>query len=98
MPARTIRSLVAVAGILILGSCSVSVGGGKLDTAKLQNEISTEIQQQTGVTVDSVSCPEGIDAKQGTTFDCTATAGGDSVTVNVDVTDDDGNVHWKLAP
>jgi len=97
VPPSTIRTLVAVAGTVVLGACSVSVGTDKLDTAKLQREISTGIEQQTSASVSSVSCPDNVEGRKGTTFDCTATlADGTTLTAQVDVTDDEGNVHWQL--
>jgi major membrane immunogen (membrane-anchored lipoprotein) len=36
------------------------------------------------------------DAEKGDTFQCTVSADGDTATVRVEQTDDEGNVNWEL--
>lgn len=98
MRTSPIRTLVATAAsVVALGACSVSVTTGSLDTAKLEQEIASGLEEQTGVTATDVSCPDNVEGRKGTTFDCTATADdGSKATIQVDVTDDDGNVNWEV--
>jgi hypothetical protein len=92
------RALAAALVALALGACSasVSVGGKNLDTAKLEDRISAEIDKQLNVKTD-VSCPRNVKIKEGDTFECTAKAD-DGSTRQVQVTqkDDEGNVHFEL--
>jgi Mrp family chromosome partitioning ATPase len=80
---------------LALTGCSVSVGG--LDMAKAQTEIAKGIEEQTGATGVTVTCPESAPLEQGNTFTCTATtADGQTATVTVTQTDDQGNINWEV--
>lgn len=80
---------------LALTGCSVSVGG--LDMAKAQTEIAKGIEEQTGATGVAVTCPESAPLEQGNTFTCTATtADGQTATVTVTQTDDQGNINWEV--
>jgi hypothetical protein len=95
MSYATIRrfALGAVAA-LALAACQTTL---TLNTENLQRLIQTGIQEQNpGVVVSSVTCPERP-LQLGDVFNCTATtADGQSLTVEVTQTDAAGNVHWKI--
>jgi hypothetical protein len=96
---RAISRVSAGVAVVLLAGCSASVGTSKtLDTSKLEDEIQSGIESKVqGVDVTSVSCPDDVEIKQGGKFTCTATAStGASRTVDVTMTDDQGNVHWEL--
>jgi hypothetical protein len=91
------RTLAPIAvlpiALLALAGCSSS----NLDTGKAEKEIQRGIQQQTGVKVKSVTCPDGVEAKKGDTFNCVVRAvNGQKAIVRVRQTDDEGNVRWRL--
>ena len=91
MKNRFVRVAV-LAATLLLAAC-----GKVIDTEELESQLATELQAQTGVTVTSVDCPEDVDAEQGDTFNCTATADdGSTADIKVTQTDDDGNVRWEV--
>jgi Domain of unknown function (DUF4333) len=85
--------------VLGLAGCSFSASVGSVDTQKAQTEIAKGIQEQTGATGVQVKCPDDVPLQQGGTFTCTATASnGESATVSVTQTDDQGGISWKLQP
>lgn len=97
MAANRTRWMATASAAMILGlaGCSFSVGG--LDMAKAQTEIAKGIEEQTGATGVAVTCPESVPIEQGSTFNCTATTGdGQSATVTVTQTDDQGNINWEI--
>lgn len=80
--------VAGLAGLLVLAACS-----GTLDTDKLEQQAKTAIARDVGVPVVSVACPKGVEAKEGATFTCEATAAdGSKATVRVVQTDGEGNV------
>lgn len=85
--------VVAAAAALILAGCGEPV----INTDELETQIAAELQAQTGVTPESVTCPDDVPAQQGATFNCTVTAD-DGSTANITVTqqDDAGNVRWEV--
>ncbi len=88
-----------VVGAIVLSACSfeASVGSSGLDMEKLENGIFDGIEEQTGVEMESVECPEEMDEEEGLNFECTATdTSGESVQVRVVQTDDEGNVEWEI--
>lgn len=99
MSTTTLRRMLGAALLgFALGGCSVSasIGVKTLDTAKLEDTISAEIAKEVNGTVD-VSCPDGVEAQAGHTFECTATADdGSAGQVRVTQIDDLGNVEFAL--
>lgn len=88
--------VVAAAAVALMTACEVSFGGG-LDTGKIEAEVTAGIEEQTGIAVRSVECPDDVDAEAGNTFTCTVTAeDGSTATVEVTQQDDEGNVRWEL--
>jgi hypothetical protein len=82
-------SLAAVA----LAAC----GDAKLDTDRAESAIRSGITRQTGVKIDTVRCPEDVEARRGETFRCVAQASnGQRARVEVRQRDDEGSVSWRL--
>ncbi len=87
--------LLAVAAAPVLAAaCSTTP---VLDDDRLEEVISTQFEQQTGVGLTSISCPDDTPIEQGNTFQCTATAAdGQTLTMQVTQTDDAGRVNWEV--
>lgn len=97
MPTRLALTALIAAGTFLLSACEFSVGSDGLDIDKLEDEISEGIESQTGESVSSIDCPESRDVEEGDTFTCDVElVGGESVTVEVEQTDDEGNVVWAV--
>lgn len=94
---RRVIALLAVALLTLGARCEASVGGG-LDTGQIETEIQSGIEEQNpGVTVSSVDCPDDVQAEAGNTFTCTANVEGQGpAEVTVTQTDDQGNVRWSV--
>ena len=93
MTRRRAFALVALPAALALSAC----GSKMLNTDKLETSIKQGLQQQTGVRIKSVSCPDKIKLEAGGTFNCTAvTTGGDRATVRVVQQDDQGHVRYQV--
>jgi hypothetical protein len=88
-----VRSIL-VAGLLALAAAGCTK---QLDTAGLEDQLKTDLQERLGRAVTSVDCPTDVDAKAGVTFRCTA-AGGDGSTTTIEVSQDDdqGHVTWEV--
>ena len=87
-------AVAAVPALLALSACGTRV----LNTDKLETSIKRGIEQQAGVRVKSVSCPNKVELKAGGTFNCIAlTTGGDRATVRVVQQDDQGHVRYQVA-
>lgn len=75
---------------------SFSIGGGDtLNTEKLQTAVQAEIVKVVPNATADVSCPTGVKAESGATFDCTATVNGQQATIKVTQKDADGNVNFE---
>jgi hypothetical protein len=93
------RYLIVVAAVAMFSACSfeASIGESGLDMDKLEDSIFEGIEEQTGVELESVDCPDEMDQEEGLNFECKATAtDGESVQVRVVQTDDEGNVDWEI--
>ena len=99
---RTLSRLVRKPGLLLavaatpllVAACSTTL---ILDDARLEEVISTQFEQQTGVGLTSISCPDDTPIAQGNTFQCTATAAdGQALTIQVTQADNAGNVDWEV--
>lgn len=90
------RGRSVVAGLLLLAVLLPS-GCKRLNLRKLEELVSSSIQEKTGVAVTSVTCPEERDLKADDEFECTLVVEGNrTFRVNVKQTDDDGNVSWSV--
>jgi hypothetical protein len=79
--------------VMALGAC----GDAKLDTDRAEAAIRSGITRQTGVKIDSVRCPDDVQARKGETFRCVASASnGQRARVEVTQRDDEGSVSWRL--
>ncbi|HYI22025.1 MAG TPA: DUF4333 domain-containing protein [Candidatus Limnocylindrales bacterium] len=86
--------LAVAAAPLLAAACSTTL---VLDDARLEQVIATQFQQQTGVGLTGVSCPDDTPLAQGNTIQCTATAAdGQTLTIQVTQTDNAGNVNWEV--
>jgi hypothetical protein len=94
MTRRRVFALIAVPAALALSACGTKV----LNTGKLETNIKQGLEQQAGVRIKSVSCPDKIKLEAGGTFTCTAvTTGGDRAAVRVVQQDDKGHVSYQVA-
>ncbi|MGY1729014.1 DUF4333 domain-containing protein [Geodermatophilus sp. SYSU D01062] len=88
-----VGSILAVLVVAGLGVGAFFLLGSKvLDTAEAERQIAAVAQEQAGVTVTDVSCPEDVELAAGTVTTCTAQLEGQEVTFTVEQTDDEGNV------
>ena len=92
-----------VAGVAVLISVGLVACGG-IDTDKLEEEMSTDAQEQvddSGIdaTVESVSCPDDIESETGTEFECQLEfSDGTAAVANGEVTDgDEGDVEYQFS-
>lgn len=89
--------LVSCGAALALSGCSFSFGG--IDYKTLEEEITNKLNESyssIGEKVSGVQCPEqSPEPKAGSTFDCTAEVGDQTVRVGVTVKDDDYNVSYE---
>ena len=92
------RAAVLVALSVALGACSasVSVGGSNtLDTAKLKKAIRTEVDDKLPIRIGQVTCPEDVKVDEGDIFSCEVAIDDDSLEIEVEQTDDEGNVDFR---
>ena len=79
------------------GFAAAGCGDKKLDTGKLEGKIQDGIQQQAGVKIRNVDCPDDVNVKKGDTFNCKATTrSGQTANVKVTQQDDEGNVNYQV--
>lgn len=85
---------------VVLGTALAAAGCTQtLDMEKARVAIDTGIEEQLGLKVSGVTCPETRETKANDTFDCTAAIeGGGEVAVTVSQKDDAGNIEWKANP
>jgi len=76
---------------LLLTGCSVTVTGGGLDTAKIQDALAAE----TGESI-TLRCPAEIPFQAGLVTTCPATADGANALVTITQLDDKGDVDLQL--
>lgn len=87
--ARTIRFLGAglvCATVITACSTSVSVGPSEVAQSDVESQVATQLAAQTSQPLPKVSCPSGLQAKVGSSIDCTLTAQGDTTKYPVHVT------------
>jgi hypothetical protein len=88
-----VGSILAALVVAGLGIGAFFLLGGKvLDTAEAERQIVALAEEQAGVTVTDVSCPEDVELAAGTVTTCTASLEGQEVTFTVEQTDAEGNV------
>jgi hypothetical protein len=90
--------LLPVLGLTLLaGGCSFnfSLGDKTLEANDAQTKIKDELIKQTGLTVNSVTCPSEIKAKVGETFECKADTNAGNIPILAKTTDDKGGFKWN---
>ncbi len=88
-----VGSILAALVVAGLGIGAFFLLGGKvLDTAEAERQIVALTEEQAGVTVTDVTCPEDVELAAGTVSTCTAQVEGQEVSYTVEQTDDEGNV------
>lgn len=84
-------------GLALVAAALAACGEAKLDTARAESAIRSGITRQTGVKIDTVRCPDQVEARRGETFRCVALASnGQRARVEVTQRDDEGSVSWRL--
>lgn len=90
---RTFACLTAVLALALAGCAKT------LDSTDAEKQISSSLEKQTQQKPKKVDCPDDIDAKKGSKFNCTVTADDNTtVTVNAVTTDDDGKFSYQVDP
>ena len=85
--------LVAVAAVLALAAC----GESTLDANQIEEEITPQVEEQTGTRDVAIDCPDDVEAEEGGKFECDLSAqGGIEAKVEVTQDDDEGNVRWRV--
>ncbi len=82
-----IISALASAAALALTGC-----GSSVDSAEVEDQISSALEDQIGAAPDDVSCPDDLDAEVGSKTRCELTADGTTYGVSVEVTSVEGDV------
>ena len=89
--------LVAACGLFAFATaaCDTTL---TLNDDQLEQTITQQFQAQTNVALTAIDCPSDRPLQTGDTFTCSATTElGESLTINVTQTDDQGNVNWTVA-
>jgi predicted secreted protein len=94
---RFTRALGAAALALTLGLAS-GCGASSVNASDLEEQVSSELENQVGQAPDSVDCPDDLDAEVGAEVRCTLNDGDQSYGVSVNVTEVDGtDVRFDIA-
>lgn len=90
--------VIAIIGGTAISGCSASVGGGTIDRAELEQQVSDSLEQQVGTAPESVDCPDELAAEPEATTRCTVTApDGSEIGATVTVTEVEGsNVSFDI--
>lgn len=67
-----------------------------LPAAAVETEVKKGIETQTKVKVDSVECPDDMEPKQGSTYECKVQADGEAAVVEIVPTGQGAEYSWKL--
>lgn len=92
LPTRSalIAALLA-SGFAVAGCGGTVIDKDKADQFAEQNLVGGDVRRA------SVDCPDDVDAKQGTSFTCDVEVDGESGTLTMHITSDEGNVEFDLA-
>jgi hypothetical protein len=94
----TLRLAHAISFLLAGALLATGCADKQIDTKRAEVEIKRELSSDTGVTLESVRCPDEVEAKKGDVFRCVAVArDGSRVRIKVTQTDDEGGVRWSIA-
>ena len=96
--AKKTRTVLVVGGVVVLGGLGAGAlflfGGSTLDDADAEQQISAQVQEQTGVAPASVDCPSGVELAEGTTSTCTVDLQGQTFEYTITQLDDEGAVEF----
>jgi len=91
-PKTLLLALLLLTVAILVAACGTSI----VDTQKAESVLKKDVVAQTGVAIASVSCPDNVAAKKGATFTCVAHgADGTHAPINVQQTDNQGNVNYN---
>jgi len=91
------RRLSPVLAITLLAALPVAgCGTSTLDVDQAEVEIQKGLKQQLKLKTVDVSCPEEVEIKAGSKFQCSVKGDNDTGTVEVTQKDDQGNIGWQL--
>jgi hypothetical protein len=90
------RSLPTLAIALIAAVPLAGCGSSKLNTDKAETEIEKGLKNQLNLPSVDVQCPNEVEIKAGSKFQCPVTAGKEKGTIEVTQQDDQGNIRWQL--
>lgn len=80
---------------IVVSSCTPRM----LNTDQLERRLGRQLSERLGVSGIVTRCPDGIEVRERTAFECTARAPGEDVGIRIVVTqlDDEGHVTWEIA-
>lgn len=89
----------ALLAVVLLGACSS--GPGEIAQGDLEDQIATQLAEQTKQPKPTIECPSGLEAKVGAELDCTLSVAADpkeyNVHVEVDSIDEDTKTaHYSI--
>lgn len=79
------KTLTVVGGLLLALSAGAGVASASVSAQQVQQMISDQLAQQTGLSPDSVVCPGELATEVGASVTCQATAGGETHPITVTV-------------
>lgn len=80
-----------------LTACSFSVGGGTVEQAEVEQQVSTRLGEQVGQEPDDVTCPDDLEGEEGASMTCVLAAEGVEFDVEVVVTSvEDDRVEFDI--
>jgi hypothetical protein len=86
--------VVLLASLALVGGCTRT---RTLDAQQLDQRIAIDMKDNLDMHGITVSCPDGVPAEAGRTFECNArNPGGTTMAIEVTQTDDRGNVTYKV--
>ena len=90
-----------VAASVALAACeaSVEVGGDSISADDIETEASSALAAKVGQTPKSIDCPDDLDAKEGESETCTLTAKDGTtydMTATIESVSDDGTAHFDF--
>ena len=85
--------LSAVCAALIVIGCGMRT----IDAGDLEDELKPSIEEEWGLKVKSVKCPDGRELRKGDTFDCTVVStAGEKAVLKVTQTDAQGHFSYRF--
>ena len=89
--------LAVIVSVMVAGCDGTLTVTRFLDMDRLETTLTEGLEEQTGVVIESVECPNDVPLEAGNEFECTATDDqGNIGTIIVTQDDDEGNITWRL--